>query len=658
MWQMLAYPKFMISSKILKKLPHRTLISLVRAFAPNIDEEGVCDGFISMWFQAVLSGPQALARFYARLDDIAAHYTTEEQVKALKEEIDEIFRKKTEEAINTRFSKAEKRKIEIRAFAEAITLQQDSDITLDTYINQNDKKILYALTASKKMEEQNLEIFCSPIGNLISTRKELTTYFMKMEAKLCSSEMDMPIGFMLGAFDHATGVYFNQDTKKWHYLDINLLSGKVTYDEVVSPARLAELIFTSFYDRAEYVAFSIMAISTVRFPELIEALREVTNASLLFESRQTSSGITALWLACSQGDKEQVCQLLKHGVLAHINTPNKDGVTPLFIACQNGHTAIVKLLLQNGAGASINLPDKDGATPLCIACQNSHIEVVKLLLQTGAGASINLPSKYGATPLFMACQNGHIEVVKLLLQNGAGASINLPCNGATPLFKASQYGHIEIVALLLQNGAGESINLPVPDTDGLTPLFIACQNGHTEVVKLLLQNGAGASINLPSKYGATPLFMACQNGHTEVAVLLLQNGAEASINLPEKDGLTPLWIACQNGHTAIVKLLLQNGAGASINLPDKDGATPLFIACQNGHIEIVQLLNEYSAKNQVAAEKNAMGKPVRFLDNKKRKAPEHPESDKEENALKVQKPLGEDDRGDYSPKRCRACSIS
>jgi hypothetical protein len=71
-------------------LEHDDLIRLVRVFAPAISEKGVCDGFISMWIQAILTGPNEEKEFYDRLDRISDYLSTH-NVDHLKKELSEIF---------------------------------------------------------------------------------------------------------------------------------------------------------------------------------------------------------------------------------------------------------------------------------------------------------------------------------------------------------------------------------------------------------------------------------------------------------------------------------------------------------------------------------------------------------------------------------------
>jgi hypothetical protein len=58
-----------------------------------------------------------------------------------------------------------------------------------------------------------------------------------------------------------------------------------------------------------------------------------------------------------------------------------DGRTPLFIACKNGNLNDVTQLLEDGA--SVHIPDDQDTSPLAVAARGSHIEVVRVLLSCG-----------------------------------------------------------------------------------------------------------------------------------------------------------------------------------------------------------------------------------------------------------------------------------
>jgi ankyrin repeat protein len=85
--------------------------------------------------------------------------------------------------------------------------------------------------------------------------------------------------------------------------------------------------------------------------------------------------------AAKAGDLGAVQKLLAEG--ADINAKQTTtGVTALWIAAWQGHTEVVKFLL--GKNVDVNTKATDGTTALWMASEHGHVEVVKLLLEKGA----------------------------------------------------------------------------------------------------------------------------------------------------------------------------------------------------------------------------------------------------------------------------------
>jgi glycerophosphodiester phosphodiesterase len=96
-------------------------------------------------------------------------------------------------------------------------------------------------------------------------------------------------------------------------------------------------------------------------------------------SRQTSGGLTALYVAAQIGREDYVKTLLEitHGSDT-IETPEAvRNWTPLFIACVNGHLSVVQLLLQ--AGASQSKLDNQGWTAKEHAAFKGHLTIAGVL---------------------------------------------------------------------------------------------------------------------------------------------------------------------------------------------------------------------------------------------------------------------------------------
>ena len=85
--------------------------------------------------------------------------------------------------------------------------------------------------------------------------------------------------------------------------------------------------------------------------------------------------------AAYDGDLPAVQTLLEKG--ADVNAKDTtDGVTVLWMAAQEGHTEVVKLLLEKGA--EVNARANNGFTALGEAKKKGHKDIVQLLEKAGA----------------------------------------------------------------------------------------------------------------------------------------------------------------------------------------------------------------------------------------------------------------------------------
>ncbi len=582
-------------------LSHDSIIEFITLFAPQVNrgltDDGVCDGATAMWIQAVLTSIEDENLYYNRLSDISV-YLEKKSVENLKSDIDQLYDSRAKNKIKSKLTENELKLTEIRAFAEAIAVQQEPGLVFDkTPINQNEKEKIYPLTSSEKLDKTGA-FYINSIGVLIPTVDELKNYLIAIQTEIVKSNCKKPIVFMVSSFDHVIGFYYNSDLLEWRYFDINLLTEECFFISTESVEDLAPLIFSSFEDEENeendiYAPFSLLSVSRQPKTDLIRQLKKITNAALNLDNRQCKRNITALFIACQSGLLEQVRMIIEKNGAISINTPNVAGITPLWIACQNGHFEIVQYLLANGAEESVSIPNRE-QTPLFIACSKGHYDIVLLLLIYGAEKIINQPNLDMITPLSICCERGYLDIAKLLLHKGAKESINSQrLDGTTALYIACQNGHFDVVQYLLANGAEESIF--IPGFLGQTPLFTACANGHYDIVLLLLIYGAEKIINQPNLDMITPLSICCERGYLNIAKLLLHNGAKESINSQTQNGTTALYIACEYNHVDLVELLLENGAKESINTPGFSKQTPLWSACVQGNFKLVRLLIENGA---------------------------------------------------------------
>ena len=95
------------------------------------------------------------------------------------------------------------------------------------------------------------------------------------------------------------------------------------------------------------------------------------------EEREPNTKNTPLHYAAIYGQERTIKLLLSHK--ADVNSRSKTGVTPLYIACSEGHLASVVTLLQ--AGADPLMSAVDGSQPIHKAAQQNQSDVVRMLVE-------------------------------------------------------------------------------------------------------------------------------------------------------------------------------------------------------------------------------------------------------------------------------------
>ncbi|KAH6579413.1 hypothetical protein BSLG_010535 [Batrachochytrium salamandrivorans] len=133
-----------------------------------------------------------------------------------------------------------------------------------------------------------------------------------------------------------------------------------------------------------------------------------------------------------------------------VDVPDYDGRTPLHVAASEGQRDCVEILLRHGA--NVHVRDNFGQSSLFDAVSAGHSEVVSLLRKAGAHFATDEQSEV-AWLLSKSTIKGDVLRVRMLIECGADLSIATQ-DGRTALHLAVSRNHIAIVQLII-NAAHE-----------------------------------------------------------------------------------------------------------------------------------------------------------------------------------------------------------
>ena len=121
---------------------------------------------------------------------------------------------------------------------------------------------------------------------------------------------------------------------------------------------------------------------------------------------------SCLYFASRHGKVEEVGRILWKIPNLDVNWKKEmgDGVTALYVACENGNDSIVSILLAHPA-IDANLKSGYGTNPVMTACLNGCTSCVRLMLKDSR-VKVNEPDDDGYTPLLWAATSGHLDIIK------------------------------------------------------------------------------------------------------------------------------------------------------------------------------------------------------------------------------------------------------
>lgn len=428
--------------------------------------------------------------------------------------------------MRTPLTQEELDKVAIPAFVESVALQQDANLLniSKEYIFQNDKLKLFEYTASSMLEAENSTIQSNVVGTIALNRNDLAQYFDKLKGLLSLGAMIFKpkkrSAFLLTSDDHGVGLYFDEKSDKWHYFDINYLSGKTEYYFAVDSTELANLVFKSFADENnEHTVFSMLYLSCEPELSLIHLLQETTLQCL--SNKSNSRGLSAFWVATFSRDVASVKYLLSCDPKPNLEEKSKNGWTPLMLAATRGNAEMLNLLLAADPRPNLEEKNNSGSTALLLAAINGHAHIVKILLSADPKPNLEATVLNGCTALWLAADKGHAHVVEELLKSTPKPMINAQTSvGCTALMTAVSHSHLDVVNILLN--ANPKPDLEAQLKTGNTVLMVAALSGHVKIVEALLKADPKPNVLKTNHKGETALDLAEQFKHTQIIELLRQ----------------------------------------------------------------------------------------------------------------------------------------
>ncbi|XP_063924516.1 putative ankyrin repeat protein RF_0381 [Zophobas morio] len=364
-------------------------------------------------------------------------------------------------------------------------------------------------------------------------------------------------------------------------------------------------------------------------------------------------GITALQIACYEGDFEMAESLMKVGAKAKVvdndgNTAlhyasvsdedteeiiplliidgvdNQYGITPLHIACECSEPYVAALLTHFGANASVLDSNKNNVLHYLMRSEGDEEElhmVLVVFLDLNI-FDINTQNIYGTTALHLACQYCHYKLVKVLLLEEAKVDIlDNDNNSALHYASYSNKSSEKLIRRLLRRG----LNINEPNKNGVSPLHLACNCGNLETAQILLAKGAnindvdyneldalhyassstdtntnlitllldkGLNVNCVNKYGASPLHFARKSDNIDV---LLEAGAQLQ-SLDNNNNNILHYVSRTTDEVIELLNYLLSAADFNVNAQNNCGTTPLQLACKSGNFLFVKELYEHGAE--------------------------------------------------------------
>ena len=307
---------------------------------------------------------------------------------------------------------------------------------------------------------------------------------------------------------------------------------------------------------------------------------------------------TILMIAIA-GSSSTVELLLEKDV--DVNHRDALGLTALWIACSNGSVRTVKRLIASMDQLEINNATVTGRTALTTVVEasspslgpNLELDLTHMLLDMGA--SPDHKDNRGKSPAMLAVGKGKKHILEVIMAKTQSFDAR-DSEGRTLLHEAVKTGKSDMVRYLVTKG----MDINVRDRHDRTPLHEAARSARQTIAEELISLKADRSLR--DGWGRTPFEVAWQNGHAP-KMAALSPSAESVSGLMSLSNLTkellPVWSLVKLNDEALVaeRIKSPSGSQALLNAPrDPDtGDTLIHCAVKFGNVEMLQRLLEVAA---------------------------------------------------------------
>ena len=168
---------------------------------------------------------------------------------------------------------------------------------------------------------------------------------------------------------------------------------------------------------------------------------------------QLADAAMSLWECCRHGYTDRLLDILETISNEELHRKDRNGRNALDYAIDTGDIAVTQILISKGfdVNGACNI---DGDSPLIYAVRMDNAEICRLLVEKGA--DIHAKDNNGSTPLLWATYNNYTELSVLLVEKGA--DVNARDNdGDTPLLWATENNNTELSVLLVEKGDRKSV---------------------------------------------------------------------------------------------------------------------------------------------------------------------------------------------------------